>query len=159
MLAGRVRGMSRKAAKSCHRRDVDDDTATVRQHCRNLVSHTAPNAGEIDVDHAVPFVRGIFGGAHFSSANTRRIDCDIEPAKSGHRALYPRFDFFIAAHVHGNRDRAAALQFYLVHQRACRVELHIGNRHPRTLRRELQRRCAPEPRSTTGDECNLLIKF
>src|SRR5439155_22313009 len=89
------------------RRAIDDCAAALAEHLVQLVLHAAPDAAQVDGDHAIPFVAADLGGLHASLHDAGVVECSIEPSERGHGSVDHGRHLSVIGDVAANGERLA----------------------------------------------------
>jgi hypothetical protein len=77
MLGGNVGRRVGEADRAEDRRHVDDRAATPLHHRGELAAQAVEHPAQVDGDHSLPSLDGVFSGGHLVAADARVVDRDV----------------------------------------------------------------------------------
>ena len=134
-----------------HRADIDDLAAARLLHVRIGGVRAHERAGEVGVDHRVPF-----GGAErvrrLADVRAGIVDQNVQPPMLGRRLVDHRAAGFFARHIHVGELGLAARVLDLLHRRRALGGVAARKHHGRAGRRHALRHAEPDAAIAAGDD-------
>ena len=159
MFAGGVDAHFGCSAQCGHRGGIDDGTATVLEHQRQLVAHALPHALDVDVHDAVK--HGFIAISQLAQLNldTGVVKGAVQATKFRINAFNQAFHLSRIRHITGNEYRIAARRTNSFSYRLASRHINVRENNLGSCSGKRLCRCLADARGRAGYQCYLAGKF
>jgi hypothetical protein len=158
VLGGDVGTDTGVAGQRANRRVVDDRAAALAFHLLQFVLHAAPNAAQVDPNHAIPVFAGAVGGRGDARHHPGVVERGVQSAELGNSSVHHSLNLCVVTHIAAEGDCPMASGHQLLGFRLHGVFSEVGHHNGRACLGKRLRRRQPHAGGCSGHECHLATK-